>query len=87
MRANECCQVPARRNRLEVARAPMPLNLVLPCPRILARLYIAIVLTVAVLCGLAGVSIKFAGETIAAAQRTQARGLEPIVLLARRGPA
>jgi len=65
----------------------MPLNLVLPCPRILARLYIAIVLTVAVLCGLAGVSIKFAGETIAAAQRTQARGLEPIVLLARRGPA
>ena len=35
------------------------------------------------LCGLAGVSIKFAGDTIAAAQRIQARGLEPIVLLAR----
>jgi len=36
-----------------------------------------------VLCGLAGVSIKFAGDTIAAAQRIHARGLEPIVLLAR----
>jgi hypothetical protein len=61
----------------------MPLNLVLPRPRISAQLYIAIVLTVAVLCGLAGVSIKFAGETIAAAQRIHARGLKPIVLLAR----
>jgi len=61
----------------------MPLNLVLPRPRISAQLHIAIVLTMAVLCGLAGVSIKFAGETIAAAQRIHARGLEPIVLLAR----
>jgi hypothetical protein len=71
-----------RRNRLEVARA-MPRNLALPRPRISAQLYIAIVLTVAVMCGLAGVSIKFAGETIAAAQRIHVRGLEPIVLLAR----
>ena len=61
----------------------MPLNLVLPRPRISAQLYIAIVLTVAVLCGLAGLSIKFAGETIAVAQRIPTRGLEPIVLLAR----
>ena len=61
----------------------MPRNLALPHPPISAQLYIAIVLTVAVLCGLTGVSIKFAGETIAAAQRIHARGLEPIVLLAR----
>jgi hypothetical protein len=61
----------------------MPLNLVLPRPRIATQHYIAIVLTVAVLCGLAGLSITFAGETIAVAQRIQTRGLEPIVLLAR----
>ena len=45
-----------------------------PCaarPRISTQLYIAIVLTVAV--GLAGLSIKFAGGTIAVAQRIQTR--------------
>jgi diguanylate cyclase (GGDEF)-like protein len=61
----------------------MPRIRALPRPAISAQLYIAIILTVAVLCGLAGVSIKFAGETIAAAQRLQGRGLEPIVLFAR----
>jgi diguanylate cyclase (GGDEF)-like protein len=61
----------------------MPLKLALLRPRISAQLYLAIVLTVVVLCGLAGVGIKFAGETIAAAHRIHAKGLAPIVLLAR----
>src|SRR5262245_6597555 len=61
----------------------MPRHLALPHPAISAQLYLAIILTVAVLCGLAGVSLKFAGETIAAAHRIEGKGLAPIVLLAR----
>jgi diguanylate cyclase (GGDEF)-like protein len=61
----------------------MPRKLALLRPRISAQLCLAIVLTVVVVCGLAGVGIKFAGETIAAAHRIHARGLAPIVLLAR----
>jgi diguanylate cyclase (GGDEF)-like protein len=53
----------------------------LPRPRISLQLYLAIALTLAVLCGLAGANIKFAAATIAAAQRVQGTGLEPIVRL------
>jgi HAMP domain-containing protein len=55
----------------------------LPRPRISLQLYLAIALTLAVLCGLAGANIKFAAETIAAAHRVQAKGLQPIVRLGR----
>ena len=52
-------------------------------PRILVQLYTAIVLTLAVLCTLAGVTIRYACETVVAVRHLNDRELGPAVLFSR----
>ena len=52
-------------------------------PRIFVQLYSAIVLTLAVLCTLAGVTIRYAYETIVAVRHLNDRELGPAVLFSR----
>ena len=52
-------------------------------PRISVQLYTAIVLTLAVLCTLAGVTIRYAYETIVAVRHLNDRELGPAVLFSR----